>query len=88
MNLARASEKIASLTDEFPCSIEVKMETDAMESPADRIFNNLIQNRNRSQDGRHYSRDTLIWARQGYDVSPIALTVVRKMLPFLSEWIL
>jgi hypothetical protein len=67
MNLARASEKIVSLTDEFARSIEVKMEIDAIESTVDRIFNDLLENRNRSPDGRRYSRDTLIWGRQPED---------------------
>jgi hypothetical protein len=88
MNLARASEKIASLTDELARSIDAKMEIDAIESPVDRIFNDVLRNRNRSPDRRHYSRDTLIWARQVYDASPIARTVVRKMLPLSSERIL
>jgi uncharacterized protein Yka (UPF0111/DUF47 family) len=44
MNLAQASEKIASLTDELARSIEAKMEIDAIESPVDRIFNDLLQN--------------------------------------------
>jgi hypothetical protein len=82
MNLVRASEKIASLTNELARSIEAKMEIDAIESPVDRIFNDLLQNHNRSPDGTRYSRDTLIWARQVYDASPIAWIVVRKMLPF------
>jgi hypothetical protein len=72
MNLARASEKIASLTNELARSIEAKMEIDAIEFPVDQIFNDLLQNRNRSPDRRRYSRDILIWARQVYRVSPIA----------------
>jgi hypothetical protein len=85
MNLALANEKIASLTVEFTCSIEAKMEIDAIESPADRIFNDLLQNRNRSPNGRRYSRDTLIWPRQVYGASSTAWTVVRKMLPFCQN---
>jgi hypothetical protein len=72
MNLALASEKIASLTDEFARSIEAKMEIDANESPVSRIFNDFLQNRNRSPDGRRYSRDTRIWVRRIYDTSPTA----------------
>jgi hypothetical protein len=40
--LARASEKIASLTDEIARPIETKMEIDGIESPVDRIFNVLL----------------------------------------------
>jgi hypothetical protein len=72
MNLVRASENIASLTNELARSIEAKMEIDAIEFPVDRIFDDLLQNRNRRPDGRRYSRDTLMWARQVYDASPTA----------------
>jgi hypothetical protein len=37
MNLARVSEKIASLTDELARSLGAKMQIDAVESPVDRI---------------------------------------------------
>jgi hypothetical protein len=88
MNLESAMKTICVLTDQLSDSFRAKTEIDPITSPADCIFHDRLQNRQREISGRRYSRETMMWARQVYDISPNAWEAVRKVLPFPSARVL
>jgi hypothetical protein len=75
MNLESAMKTICTLTDQLSDSYRAKAEIDPITSPADCIFHDLLQTRQREISGRCYSRKTMMWARHVYDISPNAISV-------------
>jgi hypothetical protein len=88
MTLEHAKEKIRSLTDQLSQALHAKAEVDPITTPADCIFHDLVNNQAREPNGRRYSRETMIWARQVYDISERAWDIVRKVLPLPSDRLL
>jgi hypothetical protein len=88
INLDRAMGKIQSLVDQLSQACSEREEIDPITTPADSIFHDILQNRARSMAGRRYSRATMLWARQIYDVSPTAWDLVRKVFPLPSDRVL
>jgi hypothetical protein len=84
MNLKRAREKSASLTDQLADAMQAQVTTNPLTSPADVILRDILQNRSRDPGGRRYSRETLLWARQIHDISPAAWEAIRAVLPLPS----
>jgi hypothetical protein len=85
MNLHRAQKKIQSLSNQPAEGLQAEGDIKPLTKPADRIFRELLQNRSRDPNSRRYLRDTMMWARQVYDISPSASEVVRKVLPLPSN---
>jgi hypothetical protein len=56
-----------------------------MLSPYDRIYLEIVMNRDLHPSGRHYSIETLIWIREIQVVCPTTLENVRQVLPLLRE---
>jgi hypothetical protein len=81
INIERAKQKIVFLTDQL--SEAVRNEADI-----DSTFHDLLQNREREPHRRGCSRDTMMWARQLYGISPGAWDIVRRVLPLPSERLL
>jgi hypothetical protein len=88
MNFHRAQEKIQSLTNQLTAALQVEGDINPLTEPANRVFCQLLQNRSQDPNARRYSRDTMTWARQVYDVSPSAWEVVRTVLPPPSNLVL
>jgi hypothetical protein len=88
MNLHCAQEKIQSLNNQLAEALQAEGDINPLTERLDRIFRALLQNHSRDPNARRYSRDTMMWARQIYDISPLAWEIVRKVLPLPSNRVL
>jgi hypothetical protein len=70
VNSQKTKDRLIDLQNRFVTSLESNSTTDHGSSPVDRIFADIVHNHSRHPNGRRYSRETLLWARHVYEISP------------------
>jgi hypothetical protein len=81
VNLQKTKDQLIDLQNIFATSLESNSTTDHGNTPFDRIFADIVQNHSHYPNSRRYSRETLLWTRHVYEISPQAWKAVRKALP-------
>jgi hypothetical protein len=85
MNLQLAENKIEELKKELAAAMRERDYQNLIQTPAERIYLDILKNHGRDPHGRRYCVETLAWAEEIHMISPQALEVVGKVIPVPSE---
>jgi hypothetical protein len=86
--LAQLDEKISRLTSELHVALTTRSQENPTQSPAERIYTDILRNHGRPPQGHRYSLETLLRAREIHSVSPQAWRLIRDVLPLPGESLL
>jgi PIN domain nuclease of toxin-antitoxin system len=75
--LPQALNAVANLSVQLQRAMRQASTTDQFQSPSERIYIDIIRNHGRELNGRRYSLETLLWARERDSISPQVWRVVR-----------
>jgi Na+/phosphate symporter len=84
-NLQRAETKIAELEKQLAAAMRDRENQNLTQTPAERVYLDIIKNHGRDPHGRRYCVETLAWAEEIHTISPHALEVVGKVISVPSE---
>jgi hypothetical protein len=83
--LEQTQQRVNELKQRLQEAVVAASAENTIQSPSERIYNDIIMNHDRPPTGRRYSFETLLWAQEIHAISPHALAVVRKVIPLPGE---